>query len=120
MQIGASVPLLLIPDTETAQEISDAVRTIRNDLGDAQANRFVTRLGNCVAPATINEEDLGAAMEVTKVLDLRLTERMLLQSMFAARQEEGARGRHAASSSAPPRRRRRSRRRLQESMVPST
>lgn len=100
VQIGASVPLLLIPDTETAQEISDAVRTIRNDLGDAQANRFVTRLGNCVAPATINEEDLGAAMEVTKVLDLRLTERMLLQSMFAARQEEGARANRDGGSEA--------------------
>ena len=39
--------------------------------------------------ATINDDDLGAAMEVTKVLDMRLTERMMLESMFTARREEG-------------------------------
>ena len=91
VQIGVSVPLLLVPDKATASEIADAVRTIRSDLGDAQAVRFVTRLGNCVSPATINDDDLGAAMEVTKVLDMRLTERMLLESMFTARREEDAR-----------------------------
>ena len=67
VQIGASVPLLLVPDKATASEIADAVRTIRSDLGDAQATRFVTRLGNCVSPATINDEDLGAAMELSLI-----------------------------------------------------
>ena len=100
VQIGASVPLLLVPDKATASEIADAVRTIRSDLGDAQATRFVTRLGNCVSPATINDEDLGAAMEVTKVLDMRLTERMMLESMFTARREEGARANRDGGSEA--------------------
>ena len=100
VQIGASVPLLLVLDKATASEIADAVRTIRSDLGDAQATRFVTRLGNCVSPATINDDDLGAAMEVTKVLDMRLTERMMLESMFTARREEGARANRDGGSEA--------------------
>ena len=100
VQIGASVPLLLVPDKATASEIADAVRTIRSDLGDAQATRFVTRLGNCVSPATINDEDLGAAMEVTKVLDMRLTERMMLESMFTARREDADRANRDGGSEA--------------------
>ena len=84
-RVGAGVPLLLVPSPEVAEEINSGAATIRRNLDAKKANKFITRVGNCITPSTTNREDLSAVLEVTNALDMRLTEKMLMQMHFANR-----------------------------------
>lgn len=84
-RVGTGVPLLLVPSPEVAEEINSGAATIRRNLDANKANKFITRVGNCITPSTTNREDLAAVLEVTSALDMRLTEKMLMQMHFTNR-----------------------------------
>jgi hypothetical protein len=84
-RVGAGVPLLFVPSPEVAEEINSGAATIRRNLDANKANKFITRVGNCITPSTTNREDLSAVLEVTSALDMRLTEKMLMQMHFTNR-----------------------------------
>ena len=85
IRVGTGVPLLLVPSPEVAEEINSGAATIRRNLDANKANKFITRVGNCITPSTTNREDLAAVLEVTSALDMRLTEKMLMQMHFTNR-----------------------------------
>lgn len=84
-RVGTGVPLLLVPSPEVAEEINSGAATIRRNLDANKTNKFITRVGNCITPSTTNREDLAAVLEVTSALDMRLTEKMLMQMHFTNR-----------------------------------
>jgi len=84
-QVGAGVPLLLVPSADVAEEINAAAATIRQKLDASKANKFILRIGNCITPATANPEDLTAVLEVTRALGMHLSEDLLMQKHFSER-----------------------------------
>jgi hypothetical protein len=76
-RVGGAVPLLFMPNAETALEVNEVVEVARKKMDGANANNLVMRLGNSITRATYNARDVDAMMEVIVAMGMKRCEAML-------------------------------------------
>lgn len=79
-QVGAGVPLLLVPDADVAAEVNATMPLLRTSSGSGEANMFIARLGCCLMPSTANADDFLHILDMLQMFPLPLTKKVFLDS----------------------------------------